>query len=57
MEQRKGYGFYYFDYGGHLDIEADEDFSQSNGLKDDIEQNGINGWMDDMISSSQYNGI
>ena len=51
MEQRKDYGFYYSDYGGHLDIKADEDFSQSNGLKDDIEQNGINGWMDDMISS------
>ena len=36
MEQRKDYGFYYSDNGGHLDIEAVEDFSYSNGLKDDI---------------------
>ena len=36
MEHRKDYGFYYSDNGGHLDIEAVEDFSYSNGLKDDI---------------------
>ena len=41
MEQRRGYGFYYSDYGGHLDIEAVVDFTYSNILKDDIEQNVI----------------
>ena len=41
MEQRKDYGFYYSDYGGHLDIEAVEDFSYSYGSIDDIEQSRI----------------
>ena len=41
MEQRKDYGFYYSDYGGHLDIEAVEDSSYSYGSIDDIEHNGI----------------
>ena len=41
MEQRKDYGFYYSDYGGHLGIEAVEDFSYSYGSIDGTEQNGI----------------
>ena len=36
MEERKNCGFYYSDYVGHLNIEAVEDFTCSNGLKDDI---------------------